>query len=231
MRVHRSQAGFTLPELLVAMTAGMVVLMAAFMLLDRAVSSNTRISDRADAAQRGRLAMEVLTRDVRSQVCLRDGRPITAADENGLTFNANLTSNTDFADRRRIRYDPTTKTLAQDVFAGSGTFPDYTFSGTPTTTKTLIRPVALAKDGTVDRPMFRYYRFQAGGTLGQLEQLPVPLSAADTPDVVMVKVAFQSLPARVTERATDVREATTFESDIYVRLADPTRPEEGPRCA
>ena len=66
----KNQAGFALTELVVAMTVGLIVLMAAFLLLDRAHSASNEISDRQDAVQRGRQAMENLTRQIRSQVCL-----------------------------------------------------------------------------------------------------------------------------------------------------------------
>jgi hypothetical protein len=229
-RLRSDESGFTLPELITAMGIGMVVILAAFMLLDRAVSGSSKLVDRQDASQRGRLAMELITRQLRSQVCLGDGQPITAGNENGLTFYANLSTNADAAERRTLRYIVAEKAIYEDLYTGAGTFPDLTFSSSPTRTRLLVRPVVPAKDGTVARPMFRYYKYRIGGTPGELTQLASPLSAADAPEVVMIKVAFQSLPTRKVERDADVENATTFESDIYVRLADPTQPAEGPRC-
>ena len=49
---------------------GMIVLLGAFMLLDRSFSASGQVADRADALQRGRQAMELMTRQLRSQVCL-----------------------------------------------------------------------------------------------------------------------------------------------------------------
>ena len=51
--------------------------------------------------------------------------------------------------------------------------------------------------------------------------------ANDAIRTVMVKVGFTVLPDRKVPKN---REATSMESDIYVRLADPSRPLEGPRC-
>jgi prepilin-type N-terminal cleavage/methylation domain-containing protein len=45
-QLHAEQSGFTLPELLTSILIGMIVLMAAFMLLDRAVSGSAQIADR-----------------------------------------------------------------------------------------------------------------------------------------------------------------------------------------
>jgi len=65
-QLSSDESGFTLPELLTAIVIGMVVLMAAFMLLDRTVASTARVSDRQEAVQRGRLTMELITRQLRS---------------------------------------------------------------------------------------------------------------------------------------------------------------------
>lgn len=229
-QLRSDQAGFTLPELMASITIGMIVLLAAFMLLDRAVQGSNKLADRQDAAQRGRLAMEVVTRDLRSQVCLGDsGEPITAgSDKDRVTFYANLSANPDAADRRSFRYVSSEKRLYQDIEPGSGTFPDLTFSGGQT--HIVLQPVIPVKDAGVDRDIFRYYRYKAGGAPGELEQLTSPLDAAEAEQVVMIKTAFVAMPTRVTERTTDVVDAATFESDIYVRLADPSKPTEGPRC-
>ena len=130
-RLHSDESGFTLPELLTSMVIGMVVLLAAFMLLDRAVSTSSEVSDRQDSAQRGRLAMEVVSRELRSQVCLGDGQPITAGNDTSVTFYANLSSNADSADKRTLRYVAAEKRLYEDIYTGSGTFPTLTFPGFP----------------------------------------------------------------------------------------------------
>jgi prepilin-type N-terminal cleavage/methylation domain-containing protein len=228
--LRSDESGFTLPELLTAMVIGMVVLLAAFMLLDRAVSTSAKLSDRQDSTQRGRLAMEIVSRELRSQVCLGDGQPITAGNDTSVTFYANLSSSSNAADKRALRYVASEKRLYEDVYTGTGTFPTLAFPATPTRTRELLNPVQSVVDATVTRPMFRYYKYKVGGTPGELQQLTSPLSAIDAPDVVMIKVAFAALPQRKVERTTDVADATTFESDVYVRLADPTQPAEGPRC-
>ena len=43
----------------------------------------------------------------------------------------------------------------------------------------------------------------------------------------MVKVGFTILPDRISPKS---REAASVESDIYVRIADPSMPQEGPQC-
>ena len=67
----------------------------------------------------------------------------------------------------------------------------------------------------------------SGGAPGDLQQLPTPLSVADASLVVMVKISYVALPDRARPQQS---EASTLLNDVYVRLADPSRPTEGPRC-
>ena len=169
-QLNSDESGFTLPELLTAMVIGLVVLMAAFMLLDRTVASTARVSDRQEAVQRGRLTMELMTRQLRSQVCLADDTPILAGDDNSVTFYANLSSNPNSAQKRALRYVASEKRIYEDVYNGTGTYPALTFPASPTTTKELLRPVAQADEKVgstmVTRPIFRYYRYDPATTTG-----------------------------------------------------------------
>ena len=60
----------TLMELMTAITIGMIVMFAMFALLDNTVRMNTNAMAKTDAMQRGRLAMDTMTQELRSQVCL-----------------------------------------------------------------------------------------------------------------------------------------------------------------
>jgi len=79
-RLNDDQRGFTLVELLTAISIGMIVLMAAFMVLDRTISASGQIADRSEALQRGRQAMSTITRELRSAVCVGNTFPIIAGD-------------------------------------------------------------------------------------------------------------------------------------------------------
>ena len=227
-QLHSDQSGFTLPELITAMAVGLIVLMGAFMLLDHASSASRAISDRQDAVQRGRAAMETITRTLRSQVCLgATTEPITAGNDNGITFYANLSNNPDAAQRRTLLYDPATKQIDESIYAGTGTYPDLTFPSTPTRQRVILESADRMIESSVTLPVFRFYTYKTGSTTGELQQLPVPLSTTDVSRVVMVKVAFFAKPIKAVPR---VRDAASLQTDVYVRLADPSRPTEGPRC-
>ena len=226
-RLQSDESGFTLIELLTAMTIGLVLLMAAFLLLDRATAVSQEIANRQDAVQRGRAAMETIVRDLRSQVCLGDEKePITAAEDNRVTFYIDTSDGSKNVHQRTIRYDPVTKNIYEDIYIGSGVYPDLVF-GAPSETRLLVSGVDPILDNGVPRPVLRYYAFKQGGVPGDLQLLSAPLSAGDAISTVLVKVGFTVLPDRKVPKN---REATTVESDIYVRIADPSRPLEGPQC-
>ena len=69
------ERGFTLMELMVSITLGMVVLLAAQKLLATTSRASAEVVDRADAANRARDGMEAITARLRSQVCLNDDGP------------------------------------------------------------------------------------------------------------------------------------------------------------
>lgn len=66
----RSDAGFTLIEMLMGMTAALAVVFASYAAMSIAANGQLRTTNRIEAAERGRSAMESLTRAVRAQVCL-----------------------------------------------------------------------------------------------------------------------------------------------------------------
>lgn len=219
--------GFTVVELLAAMVVGLVVLMAAFMLLDRATEASNRLADRQDAVQRGRQALELMTRQLRSQVCLGDTvEPITYGDGDRVRFYADLSDGSRNVQLRELRYAPAAQTIAEDVWTGVGTYPSLTFGGAPATRTLLTKVARMTEDGTT-RPIFRYFAFRVGGVPGDMEELPVPLSPDDASRTVMIKVALFAKPDRFVPKD---RDSTSLQSDIYVRIADPSRPTEGPRC-
>lgn len=228
-QLHADQGGFSLTELLVSMLIGTVLLMAALMLLDRSTAASSEIADRQETVQRGRQAMQVITRTIRSQVCLGDPiKPIVSGDPNHIQFYADLGDGTQNVQLRTIRYDDTLpkKPIVEQVVEGVGTYPALTFGGAPTQ-RTILERVERTKVGSTDQPIFRFYAFATGGLPGDFVELPTPLSATDTARVALVKIAYVAMPDRGTLKDLD---STTLYGDVYVRLVDPSRPQEGPRC-
>jgi type IV pilus assembly protein PilW len=217
------ERGMTLIELLVAMTVGIIVLLGAFMFLDRAFQINRETADRADSAQKGRLALEQMTRALRSQVCMGTPRAaIKSADGNSVSFTTDLSGGTTLPEKRTITYDPVAKTLTDYTYPASGTYPNLTFPASPTRTRVLATNVV--PDGA--KPIFSYYALGAAGT-GADTQLSVPLSATDMGRASRIAIAFTTRP---TGAASNDRRATTLNDDVYARSADPLNPDGGMTC-
>jgi prepilin-type N-terminal cleavage/methylation domain-containing protein len=70
-----SERGMTLPEVMVTMVISMILSLATFALVDVTMRQTGEISDRVDGVQRGRVAMDLMTRQLRSQVCLGASAP------------------------------------------------------------------------------------------------------------------------------------------------------------
>ena len=230
------ERGFTLVELLAAMSIGTIVLMAAFYTLDRAGAVQREAADRSDALQRGRIALELVTRQLRSQVCLGTAtEPITDGRATSVEFYADLTDGTDAnkIEKRRIAYNATDKTVVESRYTASGTYPDLTFSSTPASTRVIGTGIVQQKVGTVNQPIFTYHAWEDSDTPGNMVQLPAsdtaPLSTTDVGRTIMVKVAFVAQPIRYKTTPKD-RDSTTLENQAYVRSADPMKPKEGAKC-
>jgi prepilin-type N-terminal cleavage/methylation domain-containing protein len=229
------ESGFTIVELLMAISIGTIVLTAALTVLDRSMVLSNQVVDRSDALQRGRLTMELLTRQLRSQVCLgTPAQSITEGKQYSVAFYADMTDGSDpnKIEKRRLSYNATTKNFTEERWTPSGAYPDLLYPVPATKTRVIGNAAKPIKDGTVDRPMFRYWAFKDATTTGELEEIPLAnsgaiLATADAPRVVMIQVGFVSQTSRISPKDT---EATTLDDQIYVRSADPMQPEDGARC-
>jgi prepilin-type N-terminal cleavage/methylation domain-containing protein len=219
------ERGFTLIELLVAMVIGMVVLMAAFMVLDRTISASGQVADRSEALQRGRQAMELISRQLRSQVCVGNTKPIISASDNSISFYADMSDGTTPIRQRTLSYSSTTDIITESFVTGSGTYPSLTFTGAATSAP-LLTKVKQIQDASL-RPIFRYYGYQTGTTNGTLVQLTSPLSATDLGRVALIKVGFRTFAVRPISNDKD---SAVLENDVYTRTAVPTQLQGAPEC-
>jgi prepilin-type N-terminal cleavage/methylation domain-containing protein len=220
------ERGFSLPELLMAMFVGMVVLMAAFMLLDRTISASGQVADRTEALQRGRLSMDLITRQLRSQVCVGVTPPIVSGTDDSVSFYADLSDGTQPIKQRTLTFDSTTDTITESVVTGAGTYPALTFTSAAVTAP-LLTKVRQILDGATPRAVFRYYGYTVGGAVGALQQLAAPLSATDLKRVALIKVGFRAFAVRTILNDAD---SAVLEDDVYVRVAVPTDIQDGPEC-
>ena len=231
----RHQSGFTLVELIVTMLVGMIVLTALFGLVDVALRASKRVDNRVESSQRGRLALEQMNRDLRSQVCIKTSSSafassIASGDSNQVTFYSELaspsgyTTNTFSPDQYQLAYSSTGQgSLTETVRAASGTYPNLTW---PSVTRTNILLNNITQQGST--PVFSYFAYETDGTIDTNNPLSVPLSAANAARVVAVGINYVAGPVRAT---TDARTKSGFSDTVTVRLpVDLSYPQNGPQC-
>jgi prepilin-type N-terminal cleavage/methylation domain-containing protein len=123
------EAGFTLIEMLTAMTVGLVVVAAALVLVNQASSLTNTTQNRVDALQRGRAGLEAMVTELRSGVCVspmpttavpdpQAQAPIIYGDGDRVEWYASTGAPNAVPQRRVLRFDETTHTIWQDVYQG-----------------------------------------------------------------------------------------------------------------
>ena len=220
----RDESGWTLIELLMAMTIGVVVLLATFMLIDASAPLAQKTQDRVDAAQRGRLAMEIIGAELRSQVCMPGAVPPimpTVSDGSNVWFYGNNQDQDSLPQKHHIYVQGTV--LKEDTWQGTGSVSNVTFPAMPTQTRVLLDPVGLV----AGVPLFRFYGFDANLPASVNQPIIVPVSVADSRRVVQVNVSFVARPTNAT--AASGRDST-FQQAVFFRTADPTDPMKGANC-
>jgi type II secretory pathway pseudopilin PulG len=231
MRRVSAEDGFTIVELLAAMVVGMLVLFAAFGLVQIATGLTRTTEDRVDAAQRGRAGMEAVTTQLRSMVCVTDGGaqkagPLVAASGSRVDFYANTRTPDSRPELRVLTYDPTQRRITltstpgqappSGLPVGAVVLP-YTGAATTRTVLTDVLPI----DGTT--PIFRFMTYDAAKLATNVldpVRLADPVPAADLSKVVWVEVNFRVRPTGAT--ANSGKDAI-FKSKAYFRVSDPTK--------
>jgi len=251
----RAEGGFSLVEMLVTVSVGMVVLLATGNLLDASGRASAEVQDRVDSVQRGRTSMEEITKRLRSQVCLNSSLPAMAKGEaNEMWFYTDLGDHSTAAfapEARKLRWVPGAAgqngSIVEDVWDTVVMSPaaaptptatrDATFGRTPDRTRSIIQGVDLAEDSddrdgdgnrAEIRPLFDYYRFLGVDPATPNDRLTAPLPEDQLARVVRIAVSFDSRPTRGPRSRTALD--TRTETDVFVRTADPTDPDNSPSC-
>ena len=112
MKRLRHESGVTLVELMVAMMIGTMTILAVYGVLDTSIKQSTRIAGRVNATQRGRIAMDTITRQLRSQVCYSATVPaLVSGTDDVVRFHADLSDGSTAIQQREIAFDPTARTI------------------------------------------------------------------------------------------------------------------------
>ncbi len=186
----RDQAGMTVIELLAGII-GFVVIFGAIMDMTIVATHNQdRISQRVNADQRARPTLTRVMDLLRSGCVAPRVAPIQPGSTATQMIYLSKTGSavTPVPDRRVLTLSGTT--LTEQVFpATGGTPPVWTFSGTASSTRTVMTNIT-APGGVA----FRYFDY----VNGQLNTSPlaVPLSSTNAARAAYVQVSFSVQPAR-----------------------------------
>jgi prepilin-type N-terminal cleavage/methylation domain-containing protein len=224
----RSEGGFTLPELLTTMWIAGVIMLAAFALVDFVMKRTAEAEQRVEATQRGRTGMDMITRQLRSQVCLSDAPPIVEGTADSIQFYTDLGNSTasSLPERHTLTFNAAAGTMTEAVEKPNATNP---VTWKAPTTKILLAGITRDKDAAGNViPIFQYRGFDNTKTPVQIStttNLAVPLKAnANAGKVAMVKITFRSV-ARRTPRS---EVSFAIADDVYSRVINPNPPEQAP---
>jgi prepilin-type N-terminal cleavage/methylation domain-containing protein len=229
----RDERGFTLAEMIVAAGILGIVVIGALTMIEVMLRQSNGVVQRTEAAQRGRLVLDQMTRQIRSQVCLDETvKGLVAASPTALTFYADLGTGAAGTrpTRRTLAYEPQSRVLRESVWVANpnGSYPTVATRSTillDHVEPTLVNPKRPA-DGAL--PVFGYFQY------------PEPLPADPRPDqaltgtlapaqvgrVAMVRINFTVRPPR----SADPSIFTPLRDDIQLRNADPNATTPDPTC-
>jgi type II secretory pathway pseudopilin PulG len=217
----------TLPEMLVAISIAMIVSLAAFALIETVMKRTAESAGRVEASQKGRAAMDTMTRQLRSQVCLSSTvPPVAAANNSVVSFYTDLSADPTKSlppELHTLTYDSAKKTIVETDFVGTGTAPAITYPTTPTRSRLLAENVV--PEGST--PIFRFYAYNSATPPRPDTALSAPLSATDLGLVARIELSFRTLPPKLTT----TRGSIVLQDQVYVRAADPNDPAPTPTCA
>jgi Tfp pilus assembly protein PilW len=211
------EEGFTLIELMTAMVIGMIIIFAAMTFLQRSFAASNEVADRTDAAQRGRIAMDDVTRQLGSQVCFSGTLPLISGSPTSMTFVTDLGDGTASPERHTLSFVAGSKgfNLTESDYSMTsvnGATP-VTWSSTPVRTKTLIRNVA--QDGST--PFFAYRGYD-GTASSRSVALNSTLATADLDNVTQIVVTFTANPAHSSSSS---KRGSVLSELVAVPQADP----------
>lgn len=218
MRRLREERGFTLVEMLVVMFVGSIVLAGVASLTQVVLRQSTGIVGRTDASQRGRLVMDRMTRQLRSQVCLDLGyvsaKPaLAAADRDSITFYTDLSDGSAPPVKRQLTYDPTNRRIVEREYpltSAAGVQPT-TFSNTAS------RQTVLLENVTANRNSGQFFTFSkyigSGASATDTDPVASPVGTADLASVARITISMDVWPAN----AKNDKVFTRLEDSVLIR--------------
>lgn len=222
------ESGFTLVELLVAAAGGVLVLVAASTIMIVSLHFMSRVTDRVQAVQEARTGMEALVQELNSGCLTNDISPVQATTTTGIS-PAVSTDGTHLVFVSGVGDSATATPTLHVVSVQNGALVDtsyantggsapalniaatWTFSTTPTGTRTLLENVSQINAGT---PYFQYLAYPtSSAAISSTPLSPLPLSASAATSVAEVDIAWLAGPRdglTDTSRVVAMRDSAVF---------------------
>ncbi len=196
----RTEHGFTLVEMLVAIASGMVVILATLSVLDISIGQSSRISERVDADQRGRLALEKLMLELHSSCIAFASNPVEpGSTDTNIKFVSQSGNEAYFTSvtKHEVSLNSITHQLTDTSYVSTNTASElgtnWNFSTTPTSTQPLLTGAFQTVNEGLTIPVFRYYKYEGGNISTTSETTPI--SATDAKATAEVTVNITAAPS------------------------------------
>jgi prepilin-type N-terminal cleavage/methylation domain-containing protein len=227
-----SERGFTLVEMLVAISLSLVVMLGIFALVEVTNRGSARIASRVEADQLARPVMQRLVDELHSTCVGPNTTPVLAGSgDSSLVFLQQTGSAVSpIPDKHVVTLAG--GALSESVYpATGGTAPSWIFATTASSTRQLLTRVGAASSGSppASLPLFQYFAYQ-GGQLSTTP-LPTPLSTADAVRTSEITVSFSVSPAHTP--VFDPHASVSVSDSATLRLAPPAEDtsQANPPCA
>ena len=213
-----SQRGTTLVELLVATSAGIIVMATLALVIIVVLHGTARVSARVEATQRARIAVTRVIEELHSACVAPKAAPVLE-QSSGTTLrfiHAVGTQGSQVAPvptKTEVKY--VNGTLTQYDYAGTGSYPNTTYAPTATAT-TLVTKVAPISPST---SIFSYYG-STNGTVGEVVPGSSGLTSTQAVGVIEVRVGLSASP--LTTPVNDSGSATSIRDGAILRMTPPS---------
>lgn len=231
-RRSRAQDGYSLPEVLMTMVVLAVVIAGALTVIDVVMRQSRGVVERTDAMQRGRLVLDTLTREIRSQVCLNAGtHGLVAASPDSVTFYTDFSDGSSLPELHKLEFDSARKELSRTTWNVTATGPvGYPASPASRTVVAdqVIRIVDSEKNPVETVPIFSYFKYNGATPPEPVTQLVGAQLNTPAERILTAKIdiAFESLPSA----AVDDSFGTQLKDSVFLRTADPNGTKPDPTC-
>lgn len=218
----RDEQGTTMPELLVGMATGLIVLLGMTTLVIITVHTTARVSARVDATQRSRLTLTRVIDQLHS-ACIAPKIPPVRKESTSTSLRLVHASGSQVAPVPTLTvFSLTGTTLTQTDYPWKeGAAPFWVFNSTPSATTDVMTHVTPI---SATQPVFSYY----GSSSGALSGTPfaTPLSELDSSRTIQVRIALKTAPFR--GPTTDESTPSRIQGSATLRLTAPSFNKEAP---